>query len=140
MKSKLLWDGEWCINGLVTILVEMKTFLLGLLSHVLHRETIGEVYAVSNVGPFAIAVTNLLDLTRLRFTLKKQLYALGGTCGVGFTPHVIEVKTGEDIAMKVVAFTQQGPRAICILSATGAVSTVMFRQANYPNGVVKYEL
>ncbi|CAH8366453.1 unnamed protein product [Eruca vesicaria subsp. sativa] len=126
MKSKLLWDGEWCINGLVTILVEMKTFLLGLVSHVLHRETIGEVYAVSNVGPFAIAVTNLLDLTRL-FTLKKQLYALGGTCGVGFTPHVIEVKTGE------------GPRAICILSATGAVSTMMFRQANYPNGVVKYE-
>ncbi|XP_013605319.1 PREDICTED: AT-hook motif nuclear-localized protein 13-like isoform X2 [Brassica oleracea var. oleracea] len=63
----------------------------------------------------------------------------GGTGGVGFTPHVIEVKTGEDIAMKVVAFTQQGPRAICILSATGAVSTVMLRQANNPNGAVKFE-
>ncbi|KAL0650682.1 hypothetical protein Bca4012_093373 [Brassica carinata] len=70
---------------------------------------------------------------------KKQLDALGGTGGVGFTPHVIEVKTGEDIAMKVVAFTQQGPRAICILSATGAVSTVMLRQANNPNGAVKFE-
>ncbi|RID78064.1 hypothetical protein BRARA_A00919 [Brassica rapa] len=63
----------------------------------------------------------------------------GGTGGVGFTPHVIEVKTGEDIAMKVVAFTHQGPRAICILSATGAVSSVMFRQSSNPNGVVKYE-
>ncbi|CAF2069497.1 hypothetical protein YC2023_008163 [Brassica napus] len=70
---------------------------------------------------------------------KKQLDALGGTGGVGFTPHVIEVKTGEDIAMKVVAFTHQGPRAICILSATGAVSSVMFRQSSNPNGVVKYE-
>ncbi|KAL0716831.1 hypothetical protein Bca4012_066153 [Brassica carinata] len=70
---------------------------------------------------------------------KKQLDALGGTGGVGFTPHVIEVKTGEDIAMKVVAFTQQGPRAICILSATGAVSTVMLRQGNNPNGTVKFE-
>ncbi|KAF8051942.1 hypothetical protein N665_1641s0007 [Sinapis alba] len=63
----------------------------------------------------------------------------GGTGGVGFTPHVIEVKTGEDIAMKVVAFTHQGPRAICILSATGSVSSVMFRQASNPNGVVKCE-
>ncbi|KAJ0236822.1 AT-hook motif nuclear-localized protein 13 [Hirschfeldia incana] len=70
---------------------------------------------------------------------KKQLDALGGTGGVGFTPHVIEVKTGEDIAMKVVAFTHQGPRAICILSATGAVSSVMFRQSSSPSGAVKYE-
>ena len=46
----------------------------------------------------------------------------------------------QDIAMKVVAFTHQGPRAICILSATGAVSSVMFRQSSNPNGVVKYEV
>ncbi|CAA7042910.1 unnamed protein product [Microthlaspi erraticum] len=75
---------------------------------------------------------------------KKQLDALGGTGGVGFTPHVIEVKTGEDIAMKVVEFTKQGPRAICILSATGSVSNVMLGQTtnqatNNSNGVVKYE-
>jgi len=72
---------------------------------------------------------------------KKQLDALGGTGGVGFTPHVIEVKTGEDIATKILAFTNQGPRAICILSATGAVTNVMLRQANNsnPTGTVKYE-
>ncbi|XP_010449533.1 PREDICTED: AT-hook motif nuclear-localized protein 13-like [Camelina sativa] len=70
---------------------------------------------------------------------KKQLDALGGTGGVGFTPHVIEVKTGEDIAMKVLAFTNQGPRAICILSATGAVSNVMLRQSSSPSGIVKFE-
>ncbi|VVB12652.1 unnamed protein product [Arabis nemorensis] len=62
----------------------------------------------------------------------------GGTGGVGFTPHVIEVKTGEDIAMKVRAFSLQGPRAICILSATGAVSGVMLRQATNSNGAVKH--
>ena len=98
MKSKPLWDGEWCIHGLVMILVETETFLLGLVSPVLLKVTIGsslsckfpsfsyfvclillldinlvcliflicrEVYAVSIVGPFPIAVTNLLDLTRL---------------------------------------------------------------------------
>ncbi|EFH44287.1 hypothetical protein ARALYDRAFT_914905 [Arabidopsis lyrata subsp. lyrata] len=70
---------------------------------------------------------------------KKQLDALGGTGGVGFTPHVIEVKTGEDIATKVMAFTNQGPRAICILSATGAVTNVKLRQATNPSGIVKYE-
>ncbi|CAN8325049.1 unnamed protein product [Cochlearia groenlandica] len=71
---------------------------------------------------------------------KKQLDALGGTGGVGFTPHVIEVKSGEDIALKVVAFTQQGPRAICILSATGSVSTAMLRQSTgNSNGVVTFE-
>lgn len=46
----------------------------------------------------------------------------------------------QDIAMKVMAFTNQGPRAICILSATGAVSNVMLRQATNPSGAVKYEV
>ncbi|KAL1217709.1 AT-hook motif nuclear-localized protein 8 [Cardamine amara subsp. amara] len=70
---------------------------------------------------------------------KKQLDALGGTAGVGFTPHVIEVKTGEDIAKKVMAFSDQGPRTICILSASGAVSLVTLRQDSHPNGAVTYE-
>lgn len=42
--------------------------------------------------------------------------------------------------MKVMAFTNQGPRAICILSATGAVSNVMLRQSTNPSGAVKYEV
>uniref|UniRef100_A0A1J3DC99 AT-hook motif nuclear-localized protein n=1 Tax=Noccaea caerulescens TaxID=107243 RepID=A0A1J3DC99_NOCCA len=70
---------------------------------------------------------------------KKQLDALGGTAGVGFTPHVIEVKIGEDILSKVIAFSDQGPRTICILSASGAVSTVTLRQASNPSGSVTYE-
>lgn len=69
---------------------------------------------------------------------KKQLDALGAT-GVGFTPHVITVKAGEDIASKVTAFAQQGPRAVCILSANGAICNVTLRQPTMSTGSVTYE-
>ncbi|KAK3041601.1 hypothetical protein RJ639_000735 [Escallonia herrerae] len=69
---------------------------------------------------------------------KKQLDALG-VPGVGFTPHVIEVTAGEDIASKIMAFSQQGPRTVCILSANGAVSNVTLRQPATSGGTVTYE-
>ncbi|KAH8521473.1 hypothetical protein Peur_040156 [Populus x canadensis] len=70
---------------------------------------------------------------------KKQLDALGGTGGVGFTPHVITVKAGEDIASKIMAFSQQGPRTVCILSANGAICNVTLRQPAMSGGSVTYE-
>ncbi|XWS38735.1 hypothetical protein CRYUN_Cryun19dG0155900 [Craigia yunnanensis] len=70
---------------------------------------------------------------------KRQIDALGGVGGVGFTPHVISVKTGEDIASKIMAFSQQGPRTICILSANGAISNVTLRQPAVSGGTVTYE-
>ncbi|KAL5550882.1 hypothetical protein UlMin_001058 [Ulmus minor] len=69
---------------------------------------------------------------------KKQLDALGAG-GVGFTPHVIMVKAGEDIASKIMAFSQQGPRTVCILSASGAISNVTLRQPAMSGGTVSYE-
>ncbi|KAF5460305.1 hypothetical protein F2P56_020185 [Juglans regia] len=69
---------------------------------------------------------------------KKQLDALG-TGGVGFTPHVIMVNAGEDIASKIMAFSQQGPRTVCILSASGAICNVTLRQAALSGGTVTYE-
>ncbi|KAG7028275.1 AT-hook motif nuclear-localized protein 13 [Cucurbita argyrosperma subsp. argyrosperma] len=66
-------------------------------------------------------------------TGKKQMDALG-TGGVGFTPHVILVKPGEDIASKVVAFSQQGPRTVCVLSAHGAVCNVTLHQPTMAAG------
>ncbi|OIW10880.1 hypothetical protein TanjilG_27826 [Lupinus angustifolius] len=69
---------------------------------------------------------------------KKQLDALGAG-GTGFTPHVIFVETGEDIAAKVVAFSQEGPRTVCILSAHGAISNITLRQPTTPGGTVTYE-
>ncbi|KAL2233025.1 UNVERIFIED_CONTAM: AT-hook motif nuclear-localized protein 8 [Sesamum indicum] len=69
---------------------------------------------------------------------KKQLDALG-TPGVGFTPHVITVNSGEDIASKILAFSQQGPRTVCILSANGAICNVTLRQPAMSGGTVTYE-
>ncbi|PQQ11954.1 AT-hook motif nuclear-localized protein 13-like [Prunus yedoensis var. nudiflora] len=69
---------------------------------------------------------------------KKQLDALGAG-GVGFTPHVIMVQAGEDIAAKVMSFSQQGPRTVCILSANGAICNVTLRQPAMSGGTVTYE-
>lgn len=38
------------------------------------------------------------------------------------------------------SFSQQGPRAVCILSANGAVSTVTLRQPSTSGGTVTYEV
>ncbi|KAH6816883.1 AT hook motif DNA-binding family protein [Perilla frutescens var. frutescens] len=71
-------------------------------------------------------------------SVKRQLDALG-VPGVGFTPHVITVNAGEDIASKIMAFSQQGPRTVCILSANGAICNVTLRQPAMSGGTVTYE-
>ncbi|XP_072973277.1 AT-hook motif nuclear-localized protein 10-like [Typha angustifolia] len=70
---------------------------------------------------------------------KKQQMAALGSAGVGFTPHVIAVKAGEDVSSKIMSFSQHGPRAVCILSANGAISNVTLRQAATSGGTVTYE-
>ncbi|KAE8727526.1 AT-hook motif nuclear-localized protein 9 [Hibiscus syriacus] len=74
---------------------------------------------------------------------KQQLASLGewlsGSAGMGFTPHVITVAIGEDVAAKILSFSQQGRRAVCILSANGAVSTVTLLQPSSSGGSVTYE-
>lgn len=69
---------------------------------------------------------------------KQQLDALG-TAGISFTPHVITVQAGEDVASKIMSFSQQGPRTICILSANGAICSVTLRQPATSGGTVTYE-
>ncbi|KAJ4951758.1 hypothetical protein NE237_028590 [Protea cynaroides] len=69
---------------------------------------------------------------------KQQLDALG-VPGVGFTPHIITVKAGEDVASKIMAFSQQGSRTVCILSANGAICNVTLRQPATSGGTVTYE-
>nr|GMD99163.1 AT-hook motif nuclear-localized protein 10 [Ipomoea batatas] len=71
-------------------------------------------------------------------SVKKQLDALG-SAGVGFTPHVITVPSGEDIAQKIMAFSQQGPRTVCILSANGSISSVTLRQPATCGGTLTLE-
>ncbi|XP_027333674.1 AT-hook motif nuclear-localized protein 7-like [Abrus precatorius] len=64
---------------------------------------------------------------------------LGDSVGTNFMPHIITVNTGEDITMKVISFSQQGPRAICILSANGVISNVTLRQPDSSGGTLTYE-
>ncbi|KAK7251194.1 hypothetical protein RIF29_34173 [Crotalaria pallida] len=59
--------------------------------------------------------------------------------GANFTPHIITVNAGEDVTMKVISFSQQGPRAICILSANGVISSVTLRQPDSSGGTLTYE-
>ncbi|KAK4387836.1 AT-hook motif nuclear-localized protein 10 [Sesamum angolense] len=44
-----------------------------------------------------------------------------------------------DVSSKIMAFSQNGPRAVCILSANGAVSNVTLRQAATSGGTATYE-
>ncbi|XP_065859424.1 AT-hook motif nuclear-localized protein 7-like [Euphorbia lathyris] len=62
-----------------------------------------------------------------------------GSVGTNFTPHIITVNAGEDVTMKVISFSQQGPRAICILSANGVISNVTLRQPDSSGGTLTYE-
>ncbi|TYJ25370.1 hypothetical protein E1A91_A07G045400v1 [Gossypium mustelinum] len=59
--------------------------------------------------------------------------------GANFTPHVITVNSSEDVTMKVMSFSQQGGRAICILSANGTISNVTLRQPTSSGGTLTYE-
>ncbi|KAL9237091.1 hypothetical protein vseg_011679 [Gypsophila vaccaria] len=59
--------------------------------------------------------------------------------GANFTPHVITVNTGEDVAMKILSFSQQDSRAICILSASGSISNATLLQPNSSGGTLTYE-
>ncbi|KAF8047819.1 hypothetical protein N665_2815s0002 [Sinapis alba] len=62
-------------------------------------------------------------------------------CSVGgnFTPHIITVNAGEDVTMKIISFSQQGPRAICVLSANGVISSVTLRQPDSSGGTLTYD-
>ncbi|KAK3447318.1 AT-hook motif nuclear-localized protein 6 [Eucalyptus grandis] len=59
--------------------------------------------------------------------------------GANFTPHVLTVNPGEDVTMKIMSFSQQGSRAICILSANGTISNVTLRQPTSSGGTLTYE-
>ncbi|XP_051130719.1 AT-hook motif nuclear-localized protein 7-like [Andrographis paniculata] len=73
----------------------------------------------------------------------QALAALGelftNTAGGDFTPHVVTVHTGEDVAGKILTFAQKGSRGVCVLSANGCVSNVTIRQPGSSGGLLTYE-
>ncbi|KAA8532096.1 hypothetical protein F0562_006762 [Nyssa sinensis] len=70
---------------------------------------------------------------------RKQQGAASGLAGIGFTPHIITVKAGEDISSKIFSFSQNGTRSVCILSANGTISNVTLHQAATSGRTVTYE-
>ncbi|EYU21702.1 hypothetical protein ABFS82_09G087300 [Erythranthe guttata] len=81
--------------------------------------------------------------TRISISSSERTKGLGDSvscsAGASFTPHIITVNAGEDVTMKVISFSQQGPRAICILSANGVVSSITLRQPDSCGGTLTYE-
>ncbi|CAL0333212.1 unnamed protein product [Lupinus luteus] len=59
--------------------------------------------------------------------------------GANFSTYVLTVNAGEDVTMKIMSFSQQGHRAICILSANGLISNVTLRQPTSSGGTLTYE-
>ncbi|KAF5734489.1 putative DNA binding protein [Tripterygium wilfordii] len=74
---------------------------------------------------------------------KQQLSLLGewmnSSAGLAFAPHVITIAVGEDIVSKILSFSQQRPRAVCILSGTGTVSSVTLHQPASSGPSLTYE-
>ncbi|KAJ9180063.1 hypothetical protein P3X46_008354 [Hevea brasiliensis] len=68
----------------------------------------------------------------------QQLFALGNA-GQAFTPHVITVAAGEDVAQKLMMFMQQSKREMCIMSASGSISNASLRQPATSGGNITYE-
>ncbi|KAD3069196.1 hypothetical protein R6Q59_016829 [Mikania micrantha] len=50
--------------------------------------------------------------------------------GGSFIPHMVTVNPGEDVTSKIISFTKDGPRSICVISALGVISHVTLRHAS----------
>ncbi|XAR63159.1 hypothetical protein NMG60_11022999, partial [Bertholletia excelsa] len=64
---------------------------------------------------------------------------LAFSAGTNFLTHVINVDKGEDISMKLISFAKEGSRAICVLSANGAISNATIRQDEFSGATLTYE-
>ncbi|KFK34840.1 hypothetical protein AALP_AA5G199800 [Arabis alpina] len=53
---------------------------------------------------------------------RKSLLGSVGKTGQSFTPHILYVTPGEDVAQKIILFAQQSKHDLCILSASGSIS------------------
>ncbi|XAR53572.1 hypothetical protein NMG60_11022183 [Bertholletia excelsa] len=69
---------------------------------------------------------------------KSQLAALGNS-GQGFTLHMIYAVSGEDVYQKIMSFVQQSKCEVCVLSASGSISTPSLRQPATSGGNITYE-
>ncbi|XP_038682590.1 AT-hook motif nuclear-localized protein 1-like isoform X2 [Tripterygium wilfordii] len=90
-------------------------------------------------GKRSKAWSGKLEKKQKRMGMENSGDSVASSAGASFTPHVITVNNGEDVLMRIMSFSQQGPRAICILSANGSVSNVTLRQPDTSGGTLTYE-
>ncbi|KAL1225258.1 AT-hook motif nuclear-localized protein 14 [Cardamine amara subsp. amara] len=53
---------------------------------------------------------------------RKSILGSVGKTGQSFTPHIVNITPGEDVAQKIVHFAQQSKHELCVLSASGSIS------------------
>lgn len=74
---------------------------------------------------------------------KQQLASLGGwmnsSAGSAFAPNVLFIEAGEDVAAKILQFALLRPRALCIMSGSGTVSSVSLRQPASSDNIFTYK-
>ncbi|KAL1211617.1 AT-hook motif nuclear-localized protein 14 [Cardamine amara subsp. amara] len=70
---------------------------------------------------------------------REQAAAAGGKTGQSFTPHVVNIAPGEDVAQKIMIFANQSKHELCVLSASGTISTASLRQPAASGGSISYE-
>ncbi|KAK4359994.1 hypothetical protein RND71_022223 [Anisodus tanguticus] len=74
-------------------------------------------FYIPRSNPDGIAVTLRVGVYEVQAVASSSSEWMSSSAGVAFTPHVIHIG---DVAEKLLAFAQQRPRALCILSANGA--------------------
>ncbi|CAN8255676.1 unnamed protein product [Cochlearia groenlandica] len=53
---------------------------------------------------------------------KKSLFVSAGKTGQSFTPHIVNINPGEDVAQRIINIAEQSKHELCILSASGTIS------------------
>ncbi|CAA3032640.1 65-kDa microtubule-associated protein 3 [Olea europaea subsp. europaea] len=71
---------------------------------------------------------------------KKRGEWVSCSTGGSFLPHLITVDTGEDVSNRIMSFSLEGPRAICIILAVGLISSVTLRQPNSSGNTLTYKV
>ncbi|OIW15800.1 hypothetical protein TanjilG_04335 [Lupinus angustifolius] len=96
---------------------------------------LSSTYSMPSSDDHAIGSSSKRSRGRPRGSTNKHIITstLAETSGGSFKPHVITVNKGEDVVKKILAFSEKNvPKAaVSVISATGSVSSVLFRNTNH---------
>ncbi|URE04371.1 AT-hook protein 1 [Musa troglodytarum] len=92
-----------------------------------------------SIGHFGLSKCSIIPLTSVASVLHLQDVLVHQGLALLLILSLLKLER-QDIASKIMAFSQQGPRTVCILSANGAVSDVTLRQPAISGGTVTYEV